>query len=183
MFVIFYSMLHAWMNAWAEMLRFADRLFYRDWWNSTTFATYYRTWNIVVHDWLYTYVYTDICKLSGMKCRSGAMFATFLLSAVIHEYILICVLRMFYPVMFVLFAGFGVWMVFVTHKRSSRSWNIVLWLSIFLGQGVLMCLYSSEYYARLNCPAPTTNGILDYIIPRSWSCYVAHPSHNSTSLH
>lgn len=25
----FYCLLHAWMNAWAEMLRFADRLFYK----------------------------------------------------------------------------------------------------------------------------------------------------------
>lgn len=25
----FYLLLHAWMNAWAELLRFADRLFYK----------------------------------------------------------------------------------------------------------------------------------------------------------
>jgi hypothetical protein len=35
----------------------------QDWWNSTSFANYYRTWNIVVHDWLYTYVYKDASRV------------------------------------------------------------------------------------------------------------------------
>ncbi|KAI4794329.1 hypothetical protein KUCAC02_032132 [Chaenocephalus aceratus] len=30
-----------------------------DWWNSTSFANYYRPWNAVVHDWLYYYVSRD----------------------------------------------------------------------------------------------------------------------------
>ena len=56
----FFAILHSWLNAFAEMLRFADREFYKDWWNSRSFSNYYRTWNVVVHDWLYTYIYTDI---------------------------------------------------------------------------------------------------------------------------
>ena len=80
----FFAILHSWLNAFAEMLRFADRLFYKvrsipycyhasaiqqsrdfivlmmqDWWNSSSFSSYYRTWNVVVHDWLYTYIYKD----------------------------------------------------------------------------------------------------------------------------
>lgn len=42
-------------------------LFYwtlQDWWNSTSFANYYRTWNVVVHDWLYYYVYRDLLWVS-----------------------------------------------------------------------------------------------------------------------
>jgi len=41
----FFLLLHSWLNAFAEMLCFADRMFYEDWWNSHTYATYYRTWN------------------------------------------------------------------------------------------------------------------------------------------
>ena len=55
------------LKAWAEMLRFADRQFYLDWWNSTSFGNYYRTWNTLVQDWLYTYIYKDlhaVCELS-----------------------------------------------------------------------------------------------------------------------
>jgi sterol O-acyltransferase len=39
----FFAFLHCWLNAFAEMLRFADRMFYKDWWNSTNFSNYYRT--------------------------------------------------------------------------------------------------------------------------------------------
>ena len=39
-------------------------LLLQDWWNSTSFANYYRTWNVVVHDWLYYYVYRDFLWVS-----------------------------------------------------------------------------------------------------------------------
>ncbi|XP_067361655.1 sterol O-acyltransferase 2 isoform X2 [Channa argus] len=55
----FFAFLHCWLNLFGELLRFADRMFYKDWWNSTSFANYYRTWNVVVHDWLYYYGYRD----------------------------------------------------------------------------------------------------------------------------
>ena len=32
--LIFFGLLHSWMNAWAELLRFPDRTFYLDWWTS-----------------------------------------------------------------------------------------------------------------------------------------------------
>lgn len=38
---------------------------HQDWWNSTSFANYYRTWNVVVHDWLYYYVYRDFLWVSS----------------------------------------------------------------------------------------------------------------------
>ena len=38
--------------------------FFQDWWNSTSFANYYRTWNVVVHDWLYYYGYRDFLWVS-----------------------------------------------------------------------------------------------------------------------
>ena len=40
-----------------------NRLFMQDWWNSSNFAGYYRTWNVVVHDWLYSYIYKDVYKV------------------------------------------------------------------------------------------------------------------------
>lgn len=99
LFLAFFAFLHCWLNAFAEMLRFADRMFYKvhfchcqaqkpfnvfywfvlyllsenfyfifylqDWWNSTSFANYYRTWNVVVHDWLYYYMYRDFLWVGG----------------------------------------------------------------------------------------------------------------------
>ncbi|CAG5130127.1 unnamed protein product, partial [Candidula unifasciata] len=165
----FFAILHSWLNAFAEMLRFGDRLFYKDWWNSTTFSNYYRTWNVVVHDWLYTYIYKDVCKLVGHKYRAGAMACVFIISAVFHEYILTCTFKFFYPVLFVMFAGAGFGFIFLTDKGSNRSWNVFMWVALFIGNGMLMCLYSMEFYARQNCIA-SMESLLDFVIPRSWFC-------------
>ncbi|KAK7447324.1 hypothetical protein BaRGS_00040209 [Batillaria attramentaria] len=169
LFIGFFAILHSWLNAFAEMLRFGDRLFYKDWWNSTTFSNYYRTWNVVVHDWLYTYVYKDIYKLMGSRNRAGPMAMVFLISAVFHEYVLMVTFRFFYPVLFILFAGAGFGFIFLTNKGSSRSWNVFMWVMLFTGNGVLMCLYSMEWYARRRCPV-ITDSFVDYLIPRSWMC-------------
>lgn len=48
---------------------------FQDWWNSTSFANYYRTWNVVVHDWLYYYGYRDflwVSRLSVLRITSDA---------------------------------------------------------------------------------------------------------------
>jgi len=168
----FFAILHSWLNAFAEMLRFADRMFYKDWWNSTTFANYYRTWNVVVHDWLYVYIYRDIynlMKTTNSHTRIIPKFAVFTVSALVHEYILAFAFRFFYPVLFFMFGNVGVLFIFVTDKRKERYWNVFMWVALFMGMGFLMSLYSMEYYARLNCP-PNTDSFLDLFIPRSWTC-------------
>lgn len=88
LFLSFFAFLHCWLNAFAEMLRFGDRMFYKDWWNSTSYANYYRTWNVVVHDWLYYYAYKDFLWFFTKKFKPAAMFAVFAVSAVVHEYAL-----------------------------------------------------------------------------------------------
>ena len=42
----FYAFFHCYLNTIAEFLRFADREFYKDWWNSTTLDMFWRKWNI-----------------------------------------------------------------------------------------------------------------------------------------
>ncbi|ROK31093.1 Sterol O-acyltransferase 2 [Anabarilius grahami] len=149
----FYAFLHCWLNAFAEMLRFADRMFYKDWWNSTSFANYYRTWNIVVHDWLYYYGYRDFLWLSGSKLRSVATLSVFAVSALVHEYAFTMGFGFFYPVMFCTFAGIGVVFNFAMNdKRKSPVWNIIMWTCLFIGQGIHVCLYCLEWYAQIHCP-------------------------------
>ncbi|XP_063586122.1 sterol O-acyltransferase 1-like [Penaeus indicus] len=169
----FFAVLHAWLNAFAEMMRFADRMFYKDWWNSTSYARFYRTWNCVVHDWLYEYVYRDVVawqRKHGEGCarlRCFPMLVVFFISSVVHEYILSFAFRFFYPVLLVMFGGFGVAFMFVNSK--ARQFNIFLWVTLIFGTGILMCLYSMEWYARINCPA-VHEGFVDYLVPRSLYC-------------
>nr|XP_053650291.1 LOW QUALITY PROTEIN: sterol O-acyltransferase 1-like [Cherax quadricarinatus] len=169
----FFAILHAWLNAFAEMMRFADRMFYKDWWNSTSYARFYRTWNCVVHDWLYEYVYRDIVywqRKQGEGCarlRCFPMLVVFFISSVVHEYIFAFAFKFFYPVLLIMFGGFGVAFMFV--NSNARQFNIFLWVTLILGTGILMCLYSMEWYARINCP-PLYEGFLDYLVPRSLVC-------------
>nr|XP_054103396.1 sterol O-acyltransferase 1 isoform X2 [Callithrix jacchus] len=72
LFLTFFAFLHCWLNAFAEMLRFGDRMFYKDWWNSTSYSNYYRTWNVVVHDWLYYYAYKDFLWAGVQWCDLGS---------------------------------------------------------------------------------------------------------------
>lgn len=151
----FYCILHSWMNAAAEILRFSDRMFYKDWWNSTSFAVYYRTWNIIVHDWLYLYVYKDFYEHVLGQSRLACQFTVFTISALFHEYILAFSFRFCYPVMFLMFEGFGVLLLFVTKKEHKALGNIFMWLSLALGMGIMLSLYHMEFYARKNCDIVT----------------------------
>ncbi|KAL8178031.1 UNVERIFIED_CONTAM: Sterol O-acyltransferase 1, partial [Gekko kuhli] len=165
----FFSFLHCWLNAFAEMLRFDDRMFYKDWWNSTSYANYYRTWNVVVHDWLYYYAYRDFLWFFGKKFKSAAMLSVFTLSAAAHEYVLAVCFGFFYPVMFCLFMFFGMIFNFVINdQRKASVWNVIMWTSLFLGQGILICFYSQEWYARQHFPLKNPT-FMDYLKPRSWS--------------
>ena len=38
----FYAIFHVYLNILGELTRFADRQFYRDWWNSTTLGYFWR---------------------------------------------------------------------------------------------------------------------------------------------
>ncbi|XP_036129401.1 sterol O-acyltransferase 1 isoform X2 [Molossus molossus] len=167
----FFAFLHCWLNAFAEMLRFGDRMFYKDWWNSTSYSNYYRTWNVVVHDWLYYYAYKDFLWFFTKRFRSAAMLAVFAVSAVVHEYILAVTLNFFYPVLFILFMFFGMAFNFIVNDSRKRPiWNVMMWTSLFAGQGVIVCFYCQEWYARQHCPLKNPT-FLDYIQPRSWTCH------------
>lgn len=144
--------------------------FLQDWWNSTSYSNYYRTWNVVVHDWLYYYAYKDFLWFFTKRFKSAAMLAVFAVSAVVHEYALAVCLNFFYPVLFVLFMFFGMAFNFIVNDSRKRPiWNVMMWTSLFAGHGVILCFYSQEWYARQHCPLKNPT-FLDYIRPRSWTC-------------
>ncbi|XP_028391906.1 sterol O-acyltransferase 1-like isoform X2 [Dendronephthya gigantea] len=166
----FFCILHSWLNAFAEMMKFADRMFYRDWWNASSYADYYRTWNVVVHDWLYAYFYRDFYWLFYGN-RSVAMIATFFLSAIVHEYILIVTFNFFFPILFIMFFGIGVSFVFLKPKKGSNvspAWNVFMWVTIIIGSGLLMVLYCLEWYAVQDNPK-NNDSLMEILTPRSWA--------------
>jgi diacylglycerol O-acyltransferase-1 len=60
--LIFYIYFHLWLNLLAELTRFGDRCFYREWWNARTIEEYWRNWNLPVHYWMVRH----LCKLMPM---------------------------------------------------------------------------------------------------------------------
>lgn len=81
----FYAFFHSTLNATAELLRFGDRAFYRDWWNARTIDEYWRLWNAPVHFWLKRHVYIP---LRHRRCSAPlSSIIIFALSALGHEYL------------------------------------------------------------------------------------------------
>eukprot|EP01083_Nonionella_stella_P021009 58258_1 len=160
----FFGFLHSWLNLFAELLRFGDRQFYEDWWNARSFAQYYRRWNCVVHDWIYNYVYLPLIEAGYSKTLAmGVVFAS---SSIIHEYILTLGCKFCYPVLLFMFGGLGVFFVPLTRLwRNAKGWNIFLWSMLFIGQGILLVLYSREWYAR---NLPDGHPAAEFIDTNSW---------------
>ena len=46
------------------MSRWYGMLFMQDWWTCTSFSSYYRKWNTLIHDWIRTYIYQDFKTVS-----------------------------------------------------------------------------------------------------------------------
>jgi diacylglycerol O-acyltransferase-1 len=84
--VAFYALFHSFLNAFAEVIRFADRSFYKDWWNATSLEDYWRLWNAPVHQWLKRHIYGPLVVRRGWSSGS-AQLAIFTLSAVAHEFL------------------------------------------------------------------------------------------------
>ncbi|XP_039312312.1 sterol O-acyltransferase 1 [Solenopsis invicta] len=163
-----YILFQAWMNAWAEMLRFADRLFYKDWWNSTTINEFARKWNSIVHNWLYTYIYKDMYEIVVPRNRTLAAFAVFFICGIVHEYIMAFIMGFFYPVVLIVYGN--VILFFLIFKNKVVTNNIFEWILTNITLIISFNLYTMELYARWNNCPPHPNYYLDLFIPRSWSC-------------
>jgi sterol O-acyltransferase len=143
----FFLILHSWLNLWSELILHGDRRFYEDWWNCTNFEEYYRKWNMVVHEWLFSYIYSDAIRLSlGKLNRHHAKFAVFGLSVIVHEIIVWIALGFFFPILAFFFGGPGV--IFTYIKPKSQIFNILFWTKLFLGKGLLTVFYLREFNMR-----------------------------------
>ncbi|KAJ1646211.1 hypothetical protein J3B02_000558 [Coemansia erecta] len=84
-FLGFYALFHAGLNALAEVLRFADRAFYLDWWNSVDLAAYWREWNLPIHYFCKRHIMVPLISAPLNLPVGAGVGVTFLFSAVMHE--------------------------------------------------------------------------------------------------
>ncbi|KJH48691.1 MBOAT family protein [Dictyocaulus viviparus] len=141
----FYTVFHAALNFVAEILRFADREFYRDFWNSETIHYFWRTWNIPVHRWATRHIYLPMMRSNYNKF--SAVVVVFLVSALFHEYLVSIPLHMFR-----LWAWYGMMaqipLSFITEHivKGGRAGNVIVWLSLILGQPLAILMYVHDWY-------------------------------------
>lgn len=79
----FFALFQSFLNALAEIMRFGDREFYTDWWNSPSLGVYWRTWNKPVYHFMRRHIFTPL-KVRGWT-NFQASTAVFVFSAVLHE--------------------------------------------------------------------------------------------------
>mmetsp|Transcript_1134 Transcript_1134/g.2219 ORF Transcript_1134/g.2219 Transcript_1134/m.2219 type:complete len:455 (+) Transcript_1134:114-1478(+) len=146
----FYSIFHIYLNVLAELTRFGDRQFYQDWWNSTTVSFFWRSWNLPVHQFMVAHVYIPMLG-AGFK-KNHASVVIFFFSALMHELI---VSIPFCNFKLLAFGGMmaQIPLIEMTNRfKGTQTGNFVFWLSIMLGQPLIVLLYARDYYFGLHGP-------------------------------
>ncbi|KAG5547157.1 hypothetical protein RHGRI_012992 [Rhododendron griersonianum] len=148
---MFYCFFHLWLNILAELLRFGDREFYKDWWNAKTVEEYWRMWNMPVHKWMVRHIYFP-CLRNGIP-KGVAVLIAFIVSAIFHE---LCIAVPCHIFKFWAFFGIMVQvpLVMITSYlqdkfRNSMVGNMIFWCFFsILGQPMCLLLYYHDLMNR-----------------------------------
>jgi len=129
------------LGVFAEITCFADRHFYSDWWNSTDWLEFSRSWNIPVHRFLQRHVY-GVSR--AHMSRPLAYFITFLVSALAHELVMFCITQKLRGYGFVCqmmqLPIIAVQRTEFMRKRPTFN-NVMFWFSIIYGLATISALY------------------------------------------
>ncbi|EIN09521.1 hypothetical protein PUNSTDRAFT_66632 [Punctularia strigosozonata HHB-11173 SS5] len=141
--LLFYLIFECICNAFAELSYFADRQFYEDWWNSTSWDEFSRKWNKPVHTFLLRHVYASSISTYRIS-RGSAMFLTFLLSAAVHELVMVIVTHKIRMYLFVMQLA-QIPLIFIGRipaiKQNKLLGNIVFWIGLYAGFPLLCVAY------------------------------------------
>jgi len=156
--LVFYFYFHLYLNLFAEILRFGDRVFYKDWWNSGEVSAYWRLWNLPVHYWLVRHLYFPCVRKNVPK--TVATFVVFLFSAVMHEVLISVPFHMLRPWSFLGMMG-QIPLVVITKSLyrkfpGSSFGNILFWVTFcVIGQPMAILLYTIDYkFGKLHDETP-----------------------------
>ncbi|KAG5867241.1 hypothetical protein JTB14_015125 [Gonioctena quinquepunctata] len=143
---MFYIMFHSWLNLLGEILHFADRSFYGDWWNANNIDSFWRNWNLPVHRWALRHLYFPMIEMGYSKTFGS--IAVFFISAFFHEYMVSVPLKTYKIWAFMGMMGqipLSHFSKFVERAYGPRFGNLVFWSSIILGQPLCIMMYYHDY--------------------------------------
>ncbi|RPB19508.1 hypothetical protein L211DRAFT_859079 [Terfezia boudieri ATCC MYA-4762] len=146
----FFALFQSGLNALAELLRFGDREFYTDWWNSGSLGTYWKLWNKPVYHFMRRHIYAPLVG-RGVNPRAASIIV-FTFSAFLHE-LLVGVPT--HNIIGVAFAGmmFQIPLIAITAPlekgRMSVIGNVIFWVAFCLvGQPLAVLLYFFAWQAK-----------------------------------
>ncbi|KAI3384681.1 hypothetical protein SNEBB_000783 [Seison nebaliae] len=143
--LLFYWIFHSMLNVFGEILQFADRRFYGDWWNSESIRYFWQNWNVTVHRFAQRHIYKPLRKNYHFSSM-GAKGVVFLVSAFFHEYLVSVPLKMLRPWAFLGMLGQVPFALFVDNFLSGTIGNTFVWLSLIIGQPLTLLMYMHDYY-------------------------------------
>jgi sterol O-acyltransferase len=172
--VIGYAYVHCWHNGQAELLRFADREFYKNWWSASDAFRWMSVWNLPVQRWLTEYVYKPAAPVIGNRVLTVVLI--FLVSGLSHDYILSFTMGFFVPVFMCVFAIIvpsipvilliaKYWKYIPTPNTNTNTFMIYIFAF-----GAVSMYSSIEYFSRINCPQTEYFLIPDFFVPRFLTC-------------
>ena len=142
-FTIFYVVFDCLLNCIAEIIGFADREFYLDWWNSTSYEEFYRKVNKISYEFLFRHVYCETVFKYDLP-KSVATFATVIFHSQIWDYIFNMISRT--SGLYLLIWGlaqllFTRAITFVLKGKLKNDHNISLWFTILIGLPLALVHY------------------------------------------
>ncbi|VDD76140.1 unnamed protein product [Mesocestoides corti] len=145
----FYALFHSFLNVLAEIMMFADRCFYEDWWNASSVSAFWSSWNIPVHRWCRRHVYKPI--LTRGYTRFTASCVVFFISAFFHELAVSVPLKM--PRLWAFLAMLSqqpyALLVHYYCPNGGKLGNMAMWLTLIVGQPLAIYMYFHDYYVML----------------------------------
>ena len=175
MLVLFYGLLHLWMNIWAELLMFGDRQFYLEFWYDKDPQIMYRKWNLIVSNWCFSYVFLPLKEWSA----AFALMLIIVLSAAMHEAVIVAALGYVIPVFFIfgctlipygiILKLFGSLVTPILTKYPKIG-HILVWIGSAVMWSMIMLIHVIEFWSRQNCPSSISIKWMDYFYPRTFSC-------------
>jgi len=147
----FYVFFHLYLNIVAEIFRYGDRLFYKDWWNSTTLGYFWRNWNMPVHNWMLDHVFIPATNAGFSRTQAGVM--CFFISAVFHELVIAVPFNMWkFWAFFGMMGQLPLIILSGRYLKDHQAGNVLFWFSIVLGQPFLVLMIYRDWYMRHHPP-------------------------------
>jgi len=178
-----YAFLHAWLNIFAEILGFGDRLFYKDWFSSSDPMDFMRTWNFLMHAWIAEYVYKPVLRSTGSK--PIPTFVVMAIAGLGHDYVFIMAGKffLFYETIFIpIMLATHCWNQWMQHhetevksiahtdKKPEMVTNVNMFIAIVFTNMLEFIVLTGEYYSVHACPRPETGWAANLFVPRLLSC-------------